>query len=217
MSWLRNFRGLAGSSECVGEKLSFRRVDARACGGTVVAQHREGLAVGLSPRLRGNHDAIDLGPVVNRSIPAPAGKGRAKRYISQRSFQIEQKERAKPNRKKPTAKRKKTAKLPNPKSPNKSTSAPKPRVRDNADQEANRKEYRRLWGQTSRHEAKKNGLCTQCKMNLPITGQTRCQECAKKHRAYREKAMQNPEAREKERVRQKQSRERSKDANGDTG
>ena len=80
-----------------------------------------------------------------------------------------------------------------------------------------RKEYAQLWGQNSRDEANKKGLCTQCKKKAPITGQTRCQECAKKHRAYREKAMQNPEAREKERVRQKQSRERSKDANGDTG
>ena len=73
-----------------------------------------------------------------------------------------------------------------------------------------RKENRRLWGQNSRHEAKRNGLCTECKEKPPIPGQTRCQKCAEKHGAYREKAMQNPEAREKERVRHKKLRERSK-------
>ena len=75
-----------------------------------------------------------------------------------------------------------------------------------------RKEYRRLWGQNSRHEAKNNGLCTKCAEEPPIPGQTRCKKCAEKHRAYREMTMQHPEAREKERVRAKQYRERSKDA-----
>ena len=75
-----------------------------------------------------------------------------------------------------------------------------------------RKEYRRLWGQNNRHEAKKNGLCTKCAEEPPIPGQTRCQECAEKHRRYREKAVKNPEAREKERIRAKQSRERKKGA-----
>ena len=79
-------------------------------------------------------------------------------------------------------------------------------------QTSDRKEYTRLWGQNSRDESKKNGLCTRCKEKPPIPGQTRCKKCAEKHKAYREKAMQNPEAREKENVRKKQSRERSKGA-----
>ena len=79
-------------------------------------------------------------------------------------------------------------------------------------QTPDRKEYTRLWGQNSRDESKKNGFCTRCKEKPPIPGQTRCKKCAEKHKAYREKAMQNPEIREKERVRKKQSREGSKDA-----
>ena len=79
-------------------------------------------------------------------------------------------------------------------------------------QTSDRKEYTRLWGQNSRDESKKNGLCTRCKEKPPIPGQTRCQECAERHRGYREKAVKNPEAREKERIRAKQSRERKKGA-----
>ena len=79
-------------------------------------------------------------------------------------------------------------------------------------QTSDRKEYTRLWGQNSRDECKKNGLCTRCKEEPPIPGQTRCKKCAEKHKAYREKAMQNPEAREREKVRKKQYREGSKDA-----
>ena len=79
-------------------------------------------------------------------------------------------------------------------------------------QTSDRKEYTRLWGQNRRDEAKKNDLCARCKEEPPIPGQTRCKKCAEKHKAYREKAMQNPEIREKERVRKKQSREGSKEA-----
>ena len=64
-------------------------------------------------------------------------------------------------------------------------------------QTTERKEYRRTWQQNSRHEAKGYGLCTECKEKPPIPSQTRCQKCAEKHRAYREKALQNPEARGK--------------------
>ena len=74
-----------------------------------------------------------------------------------------------------------------------------------------RKEYQRQHRRKQNQIAQETGKCKDCS-DPAIPGQTRCQECAKKHRAYREKAMKNLQARERERVRQKQYRERSKGA-----
>ena len=68
LSWVGRER------ECVGEKLSFRRVHPRACGGTSLTTTSRFSRMGLSPRLRGNQRNRDMVRVDWGSIPAPAGE-----------------------------------------------------------------------------------------------------------------------------------------------
>ena len=113
-----------------------------------------------------------------------------KRYIAQHSFQIEHKKRTKPTRKK------RAAKTPRPKPLKKPKATPKPRATDEAAKQA-RREYNRLRRQRPEvkerqsvkfkerlEEAKALGLCRNCR-KLAIEGQTRCEECAERHRVSR--------------------------------
>ena len=52
------------------------------------------------------------------------------------------------------------------------------------EQRLERKEYKRRHTQAKRQEAKEMGLCKGCR-NPAISGQTRCETCAEKHRESR--------------------------------
>ena len=126
-------------------------------------------------------------------FPLPPGKGRVKRYVTQRSFPIEQKELAKRTRKKRAA----------------TTQWPKPRVRNEAAKEdqgehiraerqpADAKERQRKYDANKRIMAKEQGLCRHCG-DPAIEDQTRCETCAEEHRIQRRQNDANRHAKAKE-------------------
>ena len=111
--------------------------------------------------------------------PAGAGVRRVKRYIAQRSFNIEQKKRTTPARKNQTAEsgsnNTKSKKLKTPKT----RKVPAPKRTPLTPEE--RKERQRIQFKAKLERAKSLGLCRRCG-EPAIQGQTRCETCAEKHR-----------------------------------